>query len=837
VRAPPACIGELCLLDVPSGVATASAASLAVDGSLWLSGTTSTTNLLASAGATGWASLLPVEEQITSIAAVSADDVWLAGRRLFHWDGVGLSQQSDPSGEVCDISALSADDVWVVKWFEQAMTARLIRWDGAEWREISTPPRAVRPTTVLAASDAEIWLLAGADALRWNGSRWDSYRFTRPLKGGWAAADAGAWVFDEFGALYRFADGAWHAQDLEGLRVLALGGADGRPVALVSAGAVTLAVEFGPEEARLVEVPGIADAWHGISVRGAEWLVWSRGGSVVRWNGSCWSEWQSDVSSHTARKLSLSEDGARAVAADARGLREWLDGRWLYLPDFGADLVDVAVSADTIFVAGGGELHTYSADHWLNDVLPAGTSAEGVHVTRDSSVWVAAGPDKTLKLDGKSFLELLHASPGSLKFVSTTGQRAWLARSRSGGIGSVLESVDRAQWMERHEFPGFLPTALTGDGGSAFFSTYHHRTGAGAVWRVDGGGAVPVQLGLRSSGFNSVARIPGGLAFGSGEGMATVEGGTSRLIPMEFGPRLLQEVGDDLWAVDSRWNVRRDGGDGWTDVTTAAVTDIWGDSHNNVWLIGLGGVNHWDGERISTVSPPLQGVPTAVWGALDGKVWIGSDAGEMARYDGTGWSVSRPSTRAILGLSGSSPADVWAVGEGGLTFRWDGSTWSPYATGLGANIVTVEVSSPSLAWAATDQGVVLAWDGTAWSVIGDLELASPELLAEGGGAVIAGRPLRPGVAPVARVSAAALVPLPVPSFGLERVDGLVECAGDVWYAAGTTVGRANATSGSSQLALPVLISALAGCDGNGLWMLSDAGVVRLALPIAPASRD
>ena len=140
-----------------------------------------------------------VNSQLHSVVAVSAHDVWAVGsshngslpsRTLIqHWDGTQWSIVSSPSpdtqfNELRSVAALSANDVWAVGYrggtkSETPIETFILHWDGAGWRQVPSPnipggANQLFGITAIASND--LWAVgtaAGAPlAMRWNGSAW-----------------------------------------------------------------------------------------------------------------------------------------------------------------------------------------------------------------------------------------------------------------------------------------------------------------------------------------------------------------------------------------------------------------------------------------------------------------------------------------------------------------------------------------------------------------------------------------------------------------------------------------------------------------------------------------
>lgn len=139
---------------------------------------------------------------LTSVAAVSANDVWAVGYYddgLFgdiypltvHWNGTAWGTYSAPehSGsdftELLSVTAISTDDVWAVGYYlasgvEHTFT---LHWHNSQWTEVDSPDQGTgsnRLTSVAAVSSNQVWAVGYYNTgsttrtltMKWNGSAW-----------------------------------------------------------------------------------------------------------------------------------------------------------------------------------------------------------------------------------------------------------------------------------------------------------------------------------------------------------------------------------------------------------------------------------------------------------------------------------------------------------------------------------------------------------------------------------------------------------------------------------------------------------------------------------------
>lgn len=151
----------------------------------------------------------------------------------------------------------------------------------------------------------------------------------------------------------------------------------------------------------------------------------------------------------------------------------------------------------------------------------------------------------------------------------------------------------------------------------------------------------------------------------------------------------------------------------------ASASDVWGSASDNVFVVGIGGIHHYNGVAWSHVPSgmPTEPVLNAIWGNSANDVFAVGEAGVILHYDGSTWGQMTTGTyHAFYGVGGSSSDDVFAVGFMGLLYHFDGVMWSPIASGTTQHLYDVWASSPTDVFVVG--GVALHYDGNEWSQMG-----------------------------------------------------------------------------------------------------------------------
>jgi hypothetical protein len=123
------------------------------------------------------------------------------------------------------------------------------------------------------------------------------------------------------------------------------------------------------------------------------------------------------------------------------------------------------------------------------------------------------------------------------------------------------------------------------------------------------------------------------------------------------------------------------------------VESIDATSPTNAWALGLGSVpgysggafsfaDHWNGSHWSLAFTTATGtVLTGLSGTSASDMWaVGS--GLIEHFDGTAWTqVANPAGQNLAAVAALSPGDAWAMSQDGLLVEhWNGSSWAQTAT-------------------------------------------------------------------------------------------------------------------------------------------------------------
>lgn len=257
----------------------------------------------ASACTRGWKPSLRVKRGwFTSLAVVSATDVWAVGwvgeqtttskgvvRGQYplyaHWNGRRWSTRIGAQpGTLQDVAAIGPDDLWAVG--SRHGRALIVHYDGHTWTRAPGTSSGPVLSSVTAVGRANVWAVGEVSALRYNGAHWAST--PRPGTGLTTVGVIGGAVWTAGFSSWRWSGSGW-TQVARATNGLATG--------LAGAGAVG-------------------------------WLVTSYPAYIERWNGSRWKRVTGPAALAGAELTAVAAASPRDVWAVGKGARTALSLHW-----------------------------------------------------------------------------------------------------------------------------------------------------------------------------------------------------------------------------------------------------------------------------------------------------------------------------------------------------------------------------------------------------------------------------------------------------------------------------------------------------------------------------
>ena len=108
---------------------------------------------------------------VGAVRGTGPSDIWAAGATaLWHWDGT--SWQSALTAEISSIAAVSATDVWVAGTIGPTFSSLVANWNGAAWTETTNPVTGLY-SNITASAPNDAWVTSGASGLQhFDGHGW-----------------------------------------------------------------------------------------------------------------------------------------------------------------------------------------------------------------------------------------------------------------------------------------------------------------------------------------------------------------------------------------------------------------------------------------------------------------------------------------------------------------------------------------------------------------------------------------------------------------------------------------------------------------------------------------
>jgi len=285
------------------------------------------------------------DADLTAIATIADDDVWVVGRTrltsrgvMLHWNGVAWSSIAIPSVHgLDDIDMTSPTNGWAVGTMElgppSALGGVVLRWDGQAWRVADTRPSST--TSVDAVGAKDVWVGGGGSMTQWDGVAWRAV--PGPDGGisilGMVSSDYG-WAVGRAGALFRWDGTAWHTEAAPRIghrliQAISMSGEDdgwavGTDTVLRFDGHTWTPVDAPPGHHKSVVSLAPDSAW----------MITSNGrdDAILRWDGTSWAA--VDTGRIRLRALTMLSESDGWVAGDGGLVLRWrpVPGRLAFLP-------------------------------------------------------------------------------------------------------------------------------------------------------------------------------------------------------------------------------------------------------------------------------------------------------------------------------------------------------------------------------------------------------------------------------------------------------------------------------------------------------------------------
>jgi len=125
-------------------------------------------------------------------------------------------------------------------------------------------------------------------------------------------------------------------------------------------------------------------------------------------------------------------------------------------------------------------------------------------------------------------------------------------------------------------------------------------------------------------------------------------------------------------------------------------------------------IQKWTPTRAAPINGP-SGEIAGIWGPSANDVFAVTFSGDIARYNGTSWTVQKTDAGSLQGIHGSSASDVWAVTIEGAIWHYNGTTWTSTTAPRRVALIGVYAVDASNVFVAGDSGSVFRYNGTSWT--------------------------------------------------------------------------------------------------------------------------
>jgi hypothetical protein len=666
------------------------------------------------------------EGNLTAVTALSATDAWVVGQYegpdslqrtlIEHWNGSSWTQIPSPNSSktgniLTSVAAVSTNDVWAVGNGDGPL---IEHWDGKTWA-ISAQPATSQGSSslsgVTATSANDVWAVGSTTSQAGAGSPYH----TEPLVEHWngvtwtVVASAPVPATDPNSSTLNYLNGvtAVSAKD-----VWAVGGSFSKPLIEHWDGATWRIVpDASPDNAQgtptAISAASATDIWtvgSGLS-NGQRGCGLDNSILVEHWNGSRWSNVPFPKPANASFTFSFN-----SVAADASN-DAWIVGGY-----------ETGATKSHAFFAP--VIEHWDGARWSIVPSPALSTDRGfldVTAVHGGPAWVVgqaelsngAGPTVIEQWNGSQWSAVGSPSPGTLSnelngVTAISAKDVWAVGSSAGG--TLSEHWDGVSWKVIPSANAYTSdNVLSGIAG----------TSAKDLWAV--GSAEDLSGGPQTDYPKAI------IQHWDGSEWSLVPSATLNGVPSSHLYGVAAITPTDVWAVGD--GIQHWDGSHWKTVIAPSYGMFFGVAavaSNDIWAVGgtppqgCGDtapalIEHWNGASWSVIPNTPTGLLSGVAVVNSKDVWaVGNAFGTplVMHWDGKHWSVVKTTTSGayLSSVSAHATDDIWAVGfrydhniAQVAILHWDGHTWTAaQATGPGLNgnaLAGVCAVSGNEAWA------------------------------------------------------------------------------------------------------------------------------------------
>jgi hypothetical protein len=124
---------------------------------------------------------------------------------------------------------------------------------------------------------------------------------------------------------------------------------------------------------------------------------------------------------------------------------------------------------------------------------------------------------------------------------------------------------------------------------------------------------------------------------------------------------------NELWLVDGSVSLHTSDGKNYDDFRAGTVSNCWGSSPNDVFIVGSGGhIAHYDGIKFTQMTSNTLKNIESVWGTSGNNVWAAgfnpsTAESVLLHFDGTSWTSIDPLTVGNIAPFHHALNEIWAI--------------------------------------------------------------------------------------------------------------------------------------------------------------------------------
>jgi hypothetical protein len=153
------------------------------------------------------------------------------------------------------------------------------------------------------------------------------------------------------------------------------------------------------------------------------------------------------------------------------------------------------------------------------------------------------------------------------------------------------------------------------------------------------------------------------------------------------------------------------------DLGTDSFEGVDGVDENDVYVVGWGGVYHYEFGVWSYESQPGDERLNDVFAHADGVFAVGEDGAIVQRFGGAWIAMESPTTENLYAVSGSSGDDMWAVGVDGTVLHYDGDSWVETNSPTDFTLWDLYAPANDSVYVVGSGGEAYVFDGSGWDAL------------------------------------------------------------------------------------------------------------------------